>query len=98
MDEVRMAIVVVKLATILAGLVVSCKVIRAYVKGDDRMATNKGRVACASCRTEVTTEEALDWLYDDWARLYLCADVCFDDWASDNIDVIGEYYKRMNVE
>lgn len=62
------------------------------------MATNKGRVACASCRTEVTAEEALDWLYDENARLYLCDDVCFDDWASDNIDVVGEYYKRMNVE
>ena len=43
-------------------------------------------------------EEALDWLYDENARLYLCDDVCFDDWASDNIEIVGEYYKRMNVE
>src|SRR5699024_9705692 len=31
-----------KIATILAGLVIACKVIRAYVKGDDRMAKLEG--------------------------------------------------------
>src|SRR5699024_11106904 len=34
--------VVVKIATILAGPVIACKVIRAYVKGDDKMAKLEG--------------------------------------------------------
>src|SRR5699024_3109019 len=42
MDEVRMAVVVVKLAAIMTGLVIASKVIRAYVKGDDKMAKLEG--------------------------------------------------------
>src|SRR5699024_11091740 len=42
MDEVRMAAVVVKIATILAGGVIACKVIRAYARGDDKVAKVKG--------------------------------------------------------
>ena len=50
---------------------------------------------CASCGAE---RPAADLLFDEYAEVYLCDRRCFDDWHSDNFDLVGDYYYRMNIE
>jgi len=50
---------------------------------------------CVNCGAE---RLASDLLFDEQAEHYVCDRECFDEWHENNIEEVGDYYWRMNIE
>lgn len=50
---------------------------------------------CVNCGAE---RLASDLLFDELAEHYVCDRACFDEWHESNIEEVGDYYWRMNID
>lgn len=57
--------------------------------------SEEGSANCANCGAE---RLASSLLFDENTEKYLCDRECFDVWHADNIEEVGDYYFRMNVD
>lgn len=60
-----------------------------------RSTETQSRVPCSNCGREGFVSEME---FDDEAIHYVCDRQCFDEWHSDNVEQVGDYYYRMNVD
>jgi len=52
-------------------------------------------VKCDNCGTE----HYYDNLYwDEYSEKYFCDKTCFYEWADANIEIVCDYYWRMNID
>ncbi|RST60148.1 hypothetical protein D5F11_008810 [Siminovitchia terrae] len=58
------------------------------IENDDRL------VECKGCGGQTFLNLAL---YDSRHKNHFCDEVCFKEWAFENVELIVEFYQRMNV-
>lgn len=51
-------------------------------------------VYCENCGIDNPVNEVA---LDDYKGSYFCDELCFDDWASDNQDIVTKHYKELNL-
>jgi len=49
---------------------------------------------CAQCGVTIIPEDSV---YDDHTSEFFCDKACFLDWADDNMDVVSDFYVRLNI-
>lgn len=51
-------------------------------------------VTCSNCNHDLPVDEAV---IDENEGSYFCDEICFRDWASDNMAIVVDYYIGLNV-
>lgn len=50
-------------------------------------------IQCANCGG---AKDVTDAVFDEMAEHYVCDRQCFDEWALDNAETVGEFYYGLN--
>lgn len=55
---------------------------------------------CVQCDVEINHDIIAKngVLFNEIEDVFYCDKQCYDEWASDNVEKVSEYYYRMNVD
>lgn len=56
--------------------------------------THVDTVSCVNCENRLPLNEAV---IDEYKENYFCDGQCFDEWASDYLEILLHFYKDLNV-